>query len=151
MTTATQALAALKTRLSGAVSFDVYWLGDDPPVLPDEPETFAFMVFNNEGSGFGPTAYGGGQGSNLYRNRAVLEAYVFSPSTGADGMGPVMTHAETIAARLRSFRNDDISIDAADVIPIGPGSKISVPGLDSAANNYNCALAEVKLHFDLIG
>jgi hypothetical protein len=152
VTTATQALAAVKTRLSGgSFTFSFYWLGDDPPVLPDTPTTFAFVIFNNDGSGFGPTAYGGGQGANLYRNQATIDAFVFSPPTGADGMGPVMTHAESIAARLRSFRDDNISVDAADVEPIGHGSNISVPGLESEVNNYLCAVARVKVHFDQIG
>lgn len=152
MTTASQALAALRSRLSGAgLSFTVYWHGDDQPVLPDEPTTFAFMILNNDGSGFSPAGFGGGLGSNLYRNRATLEAYVFAPPTGADGMGPVMDIAELIAARFRSFRDSNVFVQAADVEPIGEGSNISVPGLETAVNNYLCAVAVVKLHFDQIG
>jgi hypothetical protein len=66
------------------------------------------------------------RGRNLYRNRATVEAYVFAPND--DGMSVVLDHAETIAARLRSFRDDSVSCYSADVIPIGPGSSISVPG-----------------------
>jgi hypothetical protein len=151
MTTATQALAALKARAASGISFTVYWHGDDPPLLPDTPATFGFAIFQNEGSGFGPTAFGGGQSQNLYRNRGVLEVFVFSPPTGADGTGPVMTNAETVAARFRSYRDEHVSVDAADVIPVGEGSKISVPGMESAVSNYNCAVAEVKFHFNQIG
>lgn len=151
-TTASQALAAVRTRLdSGSIGFPLYWLGDDPPTLPDEPTTFAYVVFNNDGSGSAPAAFGGGRGANLYRNRAVLEAYVFAPPTGAEGMAPVMAQAEMIAARLRSFRSDEISCFSADVIPVGPGSSISPPGFQSAVNNYLCAVAEVALQFDQIG
>lgn len=153
MTTATQALAALKTRLTvgSGITLPMYWLGDDPPVLPDTPAPFAYLVFNNEGSGFGPVSFGGGRGSNTYRNRATLEGYVFAPPTGADGMGPVMTHAEVIAARLRSYRDGSISCFSADIIPVGPGSNIAPPGFVSEVNNYNCAIVEVALSFDQIG
>jgi hypothetical protein len=62
-----------------------------------------------------------------------------------------MVMAETIAARLRSFRDATISCFGADVIPVGPGSNISPPGLQSEVSNYLCAVAEIDLHFDQIG
>lgn len=147
--TAGEALAAVKSRLSSGISFTLYWHGDDPPRLPDEPAKFGYLVFNNEGSRL--VSFGGGAGSNLYRNRATLEAYVFSPPTGADGMKPVMDDAETIAARLRSFRDNTISCYSADVIPVGPGANIAPPGLPNEVNNYLCAIAEIQIEFDQIG
>jgi len=150
--TAAEALAALRRRLeSGSISVPMYWFGDDPPVLPGDPAAFIYLVFNNEGSGGRPVAFGGGRGVNLYRSRATLEAYVFAPPIGVDGMGPVMTIAETIAARLRSFRDANISCFSADVVPVGPGSNISPPGMQSEVSNYLCAVAEIDLHFDQIG
>lgn len=150
--TAPEALAALRSRLeSGSVSVPMYWFGDDAPVLSDDPTAFIYLVFNNEGSGGRPVAFGGGLGANLYRNRATLEAYAFAPPTGADGMGPVMTIAETVAARLRSFRDASISCFSADVIPVGPGSNISPPGMQSEVSNYLCAVAAIDLQFDQIG
>jgi hypothetical protein len=152
MTTAADALDAIRSRIEAAgLSVPLYWHGDDPPILPDTPTTFVYFVFNNSGSGGSPVAYGGGRGANIYRNRATLEAYVFSPPTGAVGMGPVMDTAETVAAALRSFRDADISVFSADVVPVGPGSNLSPPGLSSEVNNYLCAIAEIELTFDQIG
>jgi hypothetical protein len=143
-------LAAVRSRLeSGSLSLTLYWHGDDAPTLPDTPAAFAYLVFNNEGSRL--AAFGGGAGSNLYRNRATLEAYVFAPPTGANGMAPVMAQAETIAARLRSFRDATISCYSADVIPVGPGSNLAPPGFPNEVNNYLCAIAEVQIEFDQIG
>jgi hypothetical protein len=150
--TADQALAAAKARLAGgAIAFPLWWHGDPAPILPDAPAAFAYLVFNNEGAGGRPVAFGGGRGANLYRSRALLEAFVFDPPTGADGMGPVMQKAETIAARLRSFRDASISCFGADVIPVGPGSSIAPPGLQSEVSNYLCAVVECAMSFDQIG
>lgn len=149
-TTTSQAQAAIRAQIeAGSFTFPRYWQGDDAPVLPDTPATFAFIVFNNEGSGRAPTAYGGGRGLNLYRNRATVEAYVFAPN--GEGLSVATDAAETIAAQLRSFRDANISCYAADVIPVGPGSSISPPGFTSEVSNYQCAVAEIALTFDLIG
>src|SRR6266496_2964044 len=149
-TTTSQALAAIRTQVGTAgITFPIYWQGEDVPPLPDTPATFAFVVFNNEGSGRGPVAFGGGRGNNLYRNQVTVEAYVFAPS--GEGLEVATTAAELIAASLRSFRNDNISCYSADVIPIGPGSSLSVPGLSSIVSAYQCAVAEAFLTFDQIG
>ena len=148
--TASQALAAVRARLdAGSLAFPLRWQGEDGGALPDTPATFAFIVFNNDGSGRGPTAYGGGRGANLYRNQAIVEAYVFSPN--GEGLAVAMDAAETLAALLRSYRDSSISCFAADVIPVGEGSKIAPPGLASEVSNYQCAVAEIALTFDQIG
>lgn len=152
MTTASGAFAAIKSRLTGVgsgISITLRWQGEDGGDLPDTPTAFAYVMFNNEGSGGMPTAFGGGRGSNLYRCRALVEAFVFVPSR--QGLAVALDHAETIAARLRSFRDTDISCFAADVIPMGDGAQAAPPGLQSEVNNYQCALVEVSLHFDQIG
>jgi len=149
-TTTSQALAAIRSQVDSAgLAFPVYWQGEDVPPLPDTPSTFGFVVFNNEGSGRGPVAFGGGRGNNLYRNRALLEAFVFAPS--GEGLSVATDAAELFAAVLRSFRDTNISCFSADAKPVGPGSSISVPGLTSVVSNYQCAVAEVTLHFDQIG
>ncbi len=149
-TTATQALTAIKAQVAAAsLPFSIYWLGEPAPILPDTPTTFAFVVFNNEGSGRRPTAFGGGQGANLYRNRVFLEAFVFAPD--GEGLEVAMDAAESVAASLRSFRNGDIFCHAADVKPVGPGSNIAVPGLSAVVSSYQCAVAEATLSFDQIG
>ena len=148
--TASQALTAVKTRLStGTTVSSIYWQGDDAPILPDTPEPFAYVVWDNEGSRGAPVAFGGGAGNNIYRNNAFVSAYVFSPA--GEGADIVLGHAESIAGRLRSYRDTSISCFSADVILIGPGSSISVPGLSSEVNNYQCAVAEVTLYFDQLG
>jgi hypothetical protein len=152
--TADQAFTAIRDRLTdtgSGISTTLYWQGDDPPTLPDDPTAFAFIVFSNEGSGGRPAAFGGGQGRNLYRNRGLVEAYTFSPIGSEIGADKVMARAETIAARLRSFRSSEVSFFAADVIYVGPGSAISVPGLTMAVSNYQCAVAECSFNFDQIG
>ncbi len=148
-TTTSQALAAIRTQVGTATSitFPVYWQGEDVPPLPDTPSTFAFVVFNNEGSRL--VSFGSGRGANVYRNSATLDAYVLVPSGW--GLSTATDAAELIATSLRSFRDANISVFSADVIPIGPGSNLSVPGLTSVVSEYQCAVAEVFLTFDLIG
>lgn len=148
--TVSQARAAVKSRLEAAsFAFPLRWPGDDSGPLPDTPATFAFIVFNNEGSGREPTAYGGGRGSNLYRNQAMVEAFVFAPN--GEGLEVATDTAELVAAQLRSFRDSSISCFSADVIPVGEGSNIKPPGLASDVSNYQCAVAEIALMFDQIG
>lgn len=148
--TTSQAVAAIRARLEAAAfTFPLRWQGEDGGPLPDEPETFAHIVFNNDGSGRGPVAFGGGSGRNLYRNQATVDAYVFVPN--GQGLSAATDAAELIAAQLRSFRDSSISCFSADVIPVGEGSNISPPGLSSEVSNYQCAVAECALHFDQIG
>jgi hypothetical protein len=153
--TTSQARAAVKDRIEGGgLSFPRRYQGEAADSngnvsLPDVPETFVFVVFNNDGSGRGPTAYGGGRGANLYRNQATVEAYVFAPN--GEGLEVATDAAEQVAALLRSYRGAGISCFSADVIPVGEGSKIAPPGLASEVSNYQCAVAEIALHFDQIG
>ncbi len=148
--TVSEAYAAVKARLDGAgFSFPLRYQGEDAGPLPDQPSTFAFVVFSNDGSGRGPVAFGGGRGANLYRNLGVIDAFVFAPN--GEGLAAAMDAAELVAARLRSFRDSSISCFSADVIPVGEGSKITPPGLNSEVSNYMCAVAEISLTFDQIG
>lgn len=152
MTTAAGAFAAIKTRLTGVgsgISIPLRFQGEDGGGLPSTPTAFAYVVFGNDGSRPGPASFGGGSGNNRYRNQAFVEAYVFTPSR--QGLATALAHAETIAARLRSFRDSDISCFSADVKPLGDGAGLSPPGLASEVNNYQCALVDVALHFDQIG
>lgn len=151
MAAASDVRGALKARLAAITEFPIYWQGDLVPPLPDEPAPFGFAVFNNEGSGTGPAGFGGGQGRNLWRNRAVLEVYIFEPALAEGAADRMLLNAEAVAALLRSYRDSVVSCFAADVIPIGEGSNIAVPGLSNPVNNYQCAVAEIDLHFDQIG
>lgn len=152
MTTASQAFDALRDRLEATgsgINIPLRFQGEDSGPLPDTPAAFAYIVFDNQGSGGAPAAYGGGRGNNLYRNRGRLEAFVFAPN--GEGLAVALDHGETIAARLRSFRDTNVSCFGADVIPIGDGSSANPAGLDSEVNNYQCVLVEVTLHFDQNG
>lgn len=150
--TASQAYTALRNRLEASgsdISIPLRWHGEDQDALPDTPAAFAYVVFNNDGSGPGPVAFGGGRGANLYRNRVLVEVFVFVPN--GEGLKTLLDVAETIAAWLRSFRDSSISCFSADVIPIGEGSRLTPPGLQSAVNNYQCAVVEVDMTFDQTG
>jgi hypothetical protein len=146
--TTDQAIAAVRARLnSGSYSYPLYYHGDQVLTLPDTPAPFGFVIFNNEGSTL--AGFGGGRGNNLYRNRARVEVFVFAPRE--TGLEWVCALAETVATRLRSYLDDSIACFQADVIPIGPGATLSVPGLSTEVNNYQCAVVESLLFFDLIG
>jgi len=143
-----EAIAAVRARLNAkSYSFPLYYHGDDAPDLPATPATFGYVMVNNEGSNL--VAFGGGRGNNVYRNRVRVEVFVFSPI----GLGPetVANEAEMVAAQLRSYRDNVISCFSSDVIPIGPGATLSVPGLNNEVNNYQCALVESIIMFDQIG
>lgn len=148
MATIDQAITRIRERLdAGSYGFTLYYNGDDAYLLPQVPVPFAFVVFNNEGSI--ATAYGAGRGQNLYRNRMRVEAYVFSPM--GYGAAAVAAHAEKVAAQLRSYRDEIISCFDAPVIPFGPGSSATVPGLSADISNYQLALVECVVTFDQIG
>ena len=148
-TTAKQARNAVKARLAHAsITIPLYW-SNEHIELPDEPTAFAFVVFDNDGPGRGPASFGDGINGNRWRNYARVEAFVFVPRGSSADLAD--DHAESIAARLRSFRDNDISCFGAAVRETVPGHDLKPPGLDSEVGNYWCAIAEVDLFFDQIG
>lgn len=152
MTTAVEAYDAIRDRIDASdsgIALPLRWQGEDGGLLPDTPAAFGYGVFENFGSKPGPTAFGGGLNNNLYRNGGYLNVYVFVPN--GQGIRKAMQEAETVAARLRSYRATHILVRAADVIPLGDGASIAPPGLQSEVNNYQCALVEAEFGFDQIG
>ena len=153
MASATQAYDAVRARLDAVdsgITIPLRWHGEDNGPLPDVPADFAYVVFDNLGSRPGPIAFGGGIGRNVYRNLAGVTVFVFVPNRA--GVRRAMVEAETIAARLRSFRDDDIFCRSADITPAGDGASIAPPGLQrNELNNYLCAVVEVDLTFDTVG
>lgn len=157
MTTLNGAYQTLKDRLLEAPAIQdengadlpVRYQADDGGPLPDTATSFAFLDFDNHGAGRYPVAYGGGRGSNLYRNEGVLTVFVFTPN--GTGMAVAATVAESVAARMRSFRSGDVSCFAASVRPTGEGSDVSPRGFNSPVSNYYCTPVEVAMHFDQIG
>lgn len=158
MTTALQARQAVKARVEDAanrpvdaagVQIPISWPSENYP-LPDIPAPFVHIEFDNDGpDGRGPTAFGGGQGQNLYRNRASVTAYVFVPK--GEGLDEADSIAEQVATLFRSYRDSTISCSSAHTYPGGNGADIKPPGLDSEVGNYFYAIAEASLTFDLVG
>jgi hypothetical protein len=151
-TTASQAYVAIRAQLEGnvAITIPLRWQGENGDPLPNPPSAFAFVDFNNDGSGRGPTAFGGGPSANLYRNQARVDVYVFVPNNA--GLQAALDFAETIAGRLRSFRDGNVSCFSADVVPIGSASHIALPGFSTGvAGDYQCVVAETSFFFDQIG
>ena len=153
MASATDAYDALRSRLDApgnGITIPLRWHGEDNGPLPDTPADFGYVVFDNQGSRPGPAAFGGGIGRNLYRNLASLTVFVFVPNRA--GVRRAIVEAETVAATLRSFRDNNIFCRSADVTPVGDGASIAPPGLQrNELNNYLCAVVEVDLSFDTIG
>lgn len=152
MTTATQAYNALRGVLEDGLAIPLRWQNEDADsdgnaALPDTPATFAYVEFNPDPGEL--VSFGGGRGSNRYRNPARLDIYVFVPR--GQGAAVAMNYAETAAALLRSYRDDDVSCFAASVIAGGSGADLAPPGLVSEVNAYYYALAEVDLFYDQIG
>jgi hypothetical protein len=158
MTTVTGAFDAIRSRLESGTYTDgagntlTSWLrfqGEDADDLPNTPAPFAYIELENFGAGRGPVAFGGGIGNNLYRNEGLINAFVFVPN--GQGLRVAVAQAEQIAARMRSFRDGDISCFSASVHPIGEGTSFAPKGLNSEVNNYTCAVVEIAFHFDQIG
>jgi hypothetical protein len=115
--------------------------------LPSDPVPFVYCEFLTDRPFL--AGYGGGQGQNLYRNPARLDAYVFVPN--GNGLDEAEAIAEQIAALFRSYRSAGISCFEASVYPGGDGANLKPPGLSSVVGSYFYAVAEVSLHFDQIG
>jgi hypothetical protein len=146
--TTAEAMARVRERLNaGSYGFPVYFEGDDAALLPDTPSPVAVVAFNNECEI--AVSFGGGRGNNVYRNRMRVEAFVFSPM--GYGAEAVAAYAEPVAAQLRSYRDDVISCFGAGVFPVGTASTLAVPGLASDISNYQCAVVEAVVTFDLTG
>lgn len=152
MTTATEAFIAIRTRIeSGSIAYNgsailMRWQNETSHPIPDETP-FVFTEFLTEPGGL--AGYGGGAGANLYRNPARVHMFAFVPQNW--GLTPATEIAELFAARLRSYRDTDVSIFEVNVYPGGDGASIKPPGWDSAVVNYFFAVAEAVLYFDQIG
>lgn len=146
MTTATQAFEAIKTRLGTITSIPFIYQNEDA-VLPDTPAAFGYVEFLTDRALI--ASFGGGRGSNLYRNPAELVIYIFVPR--GEGLQSATDKAETVAAVFRSYRDNAISCFGASVLPGGDGAILTPPGLSSPANKYWWAAVSVDLHFDQVG
>jgi hypothetical protein len=150
MTTASTAHALIKARIEAnkpASVVSLRWQNEDGDALPAEPAPFLYTELNTERQFI--AGYGGGLFLNLWRTSARIECFAFVPRGW--GMSPATDLAETIAALFRSYQPDEFKCFGATVSPLGTGSGINPPGVDSEADNYYCAVAEIALHYDQIG
>lgn len=152
MTTATQAYQALRGVLEAGMSLPLRWQNEDADsngavALSDTPAAFIYTEFNTDQAEL--VGFGGGRFSNLYRNPARLDIYIFVPR--GQGLTVALDYAETAAALLRSYRDSSVSCFGASVYPGGDGAALQPPGLASEVNNYYYSVAEVSLFFDLVG
>jgi hypothetical protein len=148
-----QARAAVRSRMeAGGIVLEgqpvaLRWQNETGAPLPDAPAPFVYTEILNDGATL--AGFGGGRGSNLYRNRAFVEAYVFVPvGWGLDAAEAI---AEQIAVLFRSYRDTEISCFEATVIPGGDGSTLKPPGLASEVGQYFWCGCEIRLHFDQVG
>lgn len=154
MTTASQARAAIRTRIeAGAIvnagnsAVPLRWQNEDGDPLPDQPAAFVYTEFLTDPAQL--VSFGGGRGANRYRNPARIDSYVFVPR--GEGLDQAELIAEQIAALFRSYRDSDIQCFEATVYPGGDGASLKPPGLSSEVENYFWAVAEISLFFDQIG
>jgi hypothetical protein len=141
------ALAALQARAAAQITtMPLYW-PDENIELPDEPIPFVYFFIDPMKAQI--AGFGGGRGSNLWRNEAELQGFVFVPVGW--GLVEAVTRAEAVAAAFRSYRDDNVSCFGAGVHPVGKGAEMIPPGLDSAAGNFACAVAIIDFHYDQIG
>lgn len=150
MTDLVGAYDAVVARLTGegsGIDIPIRWQDDQAEPLPDTPAAFVYVEIETERGGI--AGFGGGRGANLFRNPCWVMAYVFVPKgQGARVVGGL---AETIAARLRSFRDADISCFEGTVLFVGSGAALKPPGLRSDVGAYSCAIAEIAMSYDQIG
>lgn len=150
MTTVTDAHAVIRSRIETnkpAAVTALRWQNEDGDALPDTPASFLYTELVTDPQFL--AGFGGGIGSNLWRNPARIDCYVFVPR--GEGLKEATDLAETIAALFRGYRSSDLQCFDATVYPLGAGSSIKPTGLANEVDNYYCAVCEVNLHFDLIG
>lgn len=150
MSTFAQVVAALKSRAASQITqlgARVYWDKDVKPVLPDEPEPFAFLYVETDPGRF--VSFGGGRGANLQRTDGELVALVFIPRDW--GLEQHASYGEHVASAFRSYRDVHVSCGAVSPQPVVDGSALKPPGLDSEVENYACTVVAVPFHFDAIG
>jgi hypothetical protein len=153
MTTTKEAYDALRARLESSNSLPpLRWQAEDEDstgavALPDTPAPFLYSEFLTLPAEL--VSFGGGRGANRYRNRAMLDVFVFIPKGW--GLAIALDHAETAASLFRSYRDADVSCFAATVHPGGDGAALRPPGLPSEVSNYFWSVCEVDLWFDQIG
>ncbi|MGD9880457.1 MAG: hypothetical protein AB7F22_10620 [Reyranella sp.] len=147
MTDIATAWAAIQARAASQITgMPILW-PDEGNELPVEPAPFVFIEMTTDRGAF--IEIGGGRGSNTFRNRGELLAYVFVPI--GEGLARALALAEPVAAAFRSYQGGGVTFDGATVQPLGEGASLVPPGLTSAAGNYSAAMVVCPLHFDQIG
>lgn len=142
-TTYPAAWAALRARAEANVTMPMLWQFETNE-LSDAAEAFVYFEMVTEGARF--IEVGGGRGANRYRHATQFNGFVFVPVGW--GMTDALTRAEAVAAAFRSYHTSVVSCDGAEIHPVGEGSQLVPPGLQSAAGNYACCVVVVPVTFD---
>ncbi|MGE0290330.1 MAG: hypothetical protein AB7I42_24900 [Bradyrhizobium sp.] len=136
----------LKARAEAEVTgVTLLFAFEDNYDLPDTPAPFAFFEIVSDGRG-DFIEVGAGRASNRFRNRAMLNAFVFVPVGW--GMQAALDAAEPIAKAFRRYAVPYLKSQGATVHPVGEGAQLVPPGLSSAAGNYSACVVEIPLYFD---
>jgi hypothetical protein len=133
--TTTDAFNAVKDRIVAAITdVSLAWQNEDFTV-PDLPASFIRidMSVDNQFA----ASFGGGLGSNRWRNTGFIEAHAFVPV--GQGFAVASDLAERVATLFRGYRDGTISCFSARIEP------------GAADGNYWRATAVIDLQFDLIG
>ncbi len=150
MTTVSAAIAAIRTRIEANTPTRVIghlrWQNEDADPLPEVPAPFLYTEIDPDKQYI--AGFGGGAGGNLWRTPARANCFAFVPR--GEGIASATDLAETVAALFRGYRSGDLQCFGATVYPVGTGGA-GVPGLANEADNYYAAVAEIEMHFDLVG
>lgn len=160
MTTAVQAYAAIRSLIEvnkPAAVTAMRWQDEAQDSngnvsLPDTAATFIYTEFLADKSFV--IERGGGVGSLRNRSPAHVDIFVLTPKgqglTTGDGSGS-LDIAEAIAAFIRSYRLNGVTVESATAYPGGDGASLAPKGLSSAVDAYFWSAVEVELYFDTIG
>jgi hypothetical protein len=152
MTTASAAIAALRTRLEAAnIGKPLRWQNEDGVPLPDVPAPFVHGEFHFDQAFL--QGFGAGRGGNLWRNQGVLELFAFVPR--GQGLKVSTDLAETIAAIYRGHIDNDVSCFAVSVRPGTYSTKVDASAMlgtqQNVADNYFWTCVQVQFFYDQVG
>lgn len=113
MTTASEALTAIKAQAATFTAIPIRWANDNDGPVPDDPTAFVYAHFVIDREDI--AGYGGGRGSNLWRCYGYVEFIVMTLLDS--GMEDGLVYADQLASLYRGQRLSEISFWEATVSP----------------------------------